>query len=350
MNIMRESIFCSAIRSFFNALLAVIGVIVGLAIFAILFVFSSKPYNIQDQTNMTILPNANGISTPLGDNCPVILQIDITNEIGSGEVNSEQIKTVLNSSREGILSSNRVKAIFLNIDSPGGSVIDSDEIYRAIMSYKEKYKVPVHAYVEGLCTSGSFYIACAAEKITAAPTSIIGSVGVITGPKFNFFGLMEQYGVKAKVLTQGLNKAPFLPFMKWPEAEEEKKAEEPMVQLTRYYYQRFVDIVLKSREQMSKTALINDYGATIFAAEQAKEFGYIDDADANRQTALIGLLKAAAIDENGPYQCISLSSVKPFLSEMFQNKLSLFKGTQLEEFITPSKTKPYHRFFYLPEL
>lgn len=350
MNIMRESIFCSAIRSFFNAFLGMAGVVAGLFLLALLFVFASKPYNIQDQTNMTILPDGNGSSAPLGAHSPVILQIDIKGEIGSDQLTSDQIFTILNSSREGALHSDRVKAIFLNIDSPGGTVMDADDIYRALVAYKEKYHVPIHAYVSGFCASGAFYIACAAEKISTTPTSIVGSVGVITGPQFNFFGLMDQYGVKAKVITQGVNKAPFLPFIKWPEGEEAKKAEEPMLQLTEYYYLRFVDIVTRARPEMSKKTLMDEYGATIFVAEKAKEYGYIDEANATRESALQALALAAGIDANTPYQCISLSTIKPLFDNVFQSKLSLFKGTQIEELLTTTKKTHYHRFFYLPEL
>lgn len=350
MNIMRESIFHSAIRSFFNTLLGMVGVVIGLLVLAIFFLFSSKPYNIQDQTTITILPDEKGVTAPLGDRSPVILQIDITQEIGTENLMATDIYTVLNASREGMFSDGRVKALFLNIDSPGGAAMDADDIYRAIMSYKAKYQVPVHAFVKGLCASGAYYIACASDRIGTSPSSIIGSVGVISGPNFNYVGLMDRYGVKAKVMTEGLNKAPFLPFIKWPEGEEAKKAEEPLRMITRHYYETFVDIVTKARPAISKTALMNDYGANVYIAEKAKELGYIDSFDTTREEALAALARIAGIDENTSYQCVSLAKVKSLQDVLFQSKFALVKGTPLEAFFPAPKQPTYARFFYLLEL
>ena len=68
--------------------------------------------------------------------------------------------------------------------APGGAADDSVGIYRALCEYKKKYNVPIYAFVDGLCASGGMYIACAADKIYATPSSVIGSVGVIMGPLF----------------------------------------------------------------------------------------------------------------------------------------------------------------------
>ena len=126
---------------------------------------------------------------------PVILKIDIDGVIGIGDLTYKKIQNSLLDSREGLLAPNRVKALLLYIDSPGGSADDADDIYRAILSYKKKYQVPVYAFVDGMCASGGMYIACAADRIFSTPTSVIGSVGVLLGPTFNFSGLMERYGV-----------------------------------------------------------------------------------------------------------------------------------------------------------
>jgi len=341
MNLIRESLFYSAMRSFLKTLMAVIGFAIASFVILIAFSMFSSPYRIQDLTNVTILPDENGSSAVLANNSPVILQIDITDEIGNQNLNFDIVSTILHSSREGLFAHDRVKAILLNINSPGGTVTDSDNIYRALLAYKAKHNVPVYAYVQGLCASGAYYISCAADKVSATPTSIVGSVGVILGPQFNFANFMDRYGVKAKIISEGINKAPFLPFIKWPEGEEAKKAEQPIRDLTAFYYQRFVSIVTKARPMLSEKELINNYGANIFAAETAKNYGYIDEADSTREEVLKELAKGAGIE--GPYQCVSMSLVQPFFADVLQGKFSLMK------MLLPDHRPPYHRYLYLME-
>lgn len=62
------------------------------------------------------------------------------------------------------------------INTPGGTVVDADGIYRALLEYKTKYDVPIYAYIDGLCASGGMYVALAADKIFASDVSLIGSV------------------------------------------------------------------------------------------------------------------------------------------------------------------------------
>ncbi|MFI5264393.1 MAG: S49 family peptidase, partial [Candidatus Kapaibacterium sp.] len=89
-------------------------------------------------------------------------------------------------SQEGDFKNNRVKGILLYMDTPGGYSTDSDTIYRLLMEYKKQYKVPIYAYVDGLCASGGMYIAITADKIMASDTSLIGSIGVIAPTFMNF--------------------------------------------------------------------------------------------------------------------------------------------------------------------
>lgn len=352
MNIMRESIFSSAVRSFFNALLAMIGVIIGLFILMGLVTFASKPYDIQNKVQVTILADDQGNDRHLSEQSPVLLQIDIHNVIGSDQFTANDLPTILTASRQGSFKNGRVKGILLNIDSPGGDAVESDNIYRALMEYREKYQVPVYAFVDGLCASGGMYIACSAEKIYSTPVSIIGSVGVIQGPRFNFYEFMQNHGFQAKVMTEGFDKAPFLPFTKWPEGEAAKAAEEPLRNIIQFYYNRFVSIVVKARQGLTKEDLIQTYGARVFIAEDAEKYHYIDGADATRESTLKALAKAANIEENTPYQCVKLATPSPLLQGFLGGQCSLFKGTWLENVFKASNASkdPYHKFYYIAEL
>ena len=71
----------------------------------------------------------------------------------------------------------RLKALLLDIDSPGGSATGSEVLYRAIQRVAEEK--PVYAYVRGMGASGGYYLACAASKVYALPTALVGSIGVI---------------------------------------------------------------------------------------------------------------------------------------------------------------------------
>lgn len=91
-----------------------------------------------------------------------------------------------------------VKAIVLDIDTPGGSVTSSDEIYARVMSAREKKHVV--ASIAGLGASGGYYVACAAEYVFAEKTSLTGSIGVIM-PSFNIHKLTDSYGIEETTVT-----------------------------------------------------------------------------------------------------------------------------------------------------
>jgi protease-4 len=98
--------------------------------------------------------------------------------------------------------SNSVKAILLNIDSPGGGVAVSQEIYAEVKRLREKYDKIVVAYLSSTGASGAYYVACAANKIIANPGTIVGSIGVIA-EWVNYSDLMEWAKVKDVVFKTG---------------------------------------------------------------------------------------------------------------------------------------------------
>ncbi|NVN92789.1 MAG: S49 family peptidase, partial [Desulfuromonadales bacterium] len=83
----------------------------------------------------------------------------------------------------------KISAVILRINSPGGSVTASDIIHHDIIEFKKRRKIPVHACIMSVGASGGYYAAAAADEIIAHPTAITGSIGVIL-MKFNVAGLM----------------------------------------------------------------------------------------------------------------------------------------------------------------
>src|SRR3546814_7769659 len=105
----------------------------------------------------------------------------------------------------------RLKAVALVINSPGGSASQSALIAKRIRDMAREKDVPVLAFCEDVAASGGYWLACAADEIFVQPTSIVGSIGVITSG-FGFAELMEQAGIARRVYTAGERKAILDPF------------------------------------------------------------------------------------------------------------------------------------------
>lgn len=317
---MQESIFYSALRAFFVTLFGIIGfcvamllVILGISAFST--TASTEPTNV---FTLEVVPDANNKRQSL-TSVPVILKVNIDGVIGLNNLDQETVRTLLVESREGLLKDNLVKGLLLYMKTPGGTVIDADGIYRAIKAYKNKYNVPVYAYVDGMCASGGMYIAAAADKILASDVSIIGSIGVIVPSMLNFSQLLEKIGVQALTLYAGKGKDDLNPFRPWKPGEDANYKD-----LIEYYYQDFVNIVTSNRPQLNKAKLIDDYGAKIFAANQAKDLGYIDESGISLNEAIRLLAKQMGIEDEN-YRVVQLCK-QTWISELFKANLGLLQG------------------------
>ena len=105
------------------------------------------------------------------------------------------------------------RAVALVINSPGGSPVQSHQIYSRIRQLAVEKKLPVLVFVEDVAASGGYMIACAGDEIFCDPSSILGSIGVVGG-SFGFKGLIDKLGIERRLYTAGKNKAmldPFLP-------------------------------------------------------------------------------------------------------------------------------------------
>lgn len=289
-----------------------------------------------------ILPNAEGVRKSLSADAPVILRLNINGVIGLESLTHKAINQQLTESRERSLKGDRVKAILLYIDSPGGTVVDADGIYRSIKAYKETHKVPVYAYVDGLCASGGMYIASAADKIYASDVSLIGSVGVILSSSLNFSQLMEKIGVQSLTLYEGKGKDNLNPLRPWRKGEEDN-----IKAAIDYYYGMFVNVVAGNRPNLDKEKLIDVYGANVYPAAVAKEYGYIDEVGVSYNHALKQLAEKIGI-EDSYYQVMELKSTN-WISELFKGEFGLLHGrvTHQLELSPESNPKLQNQFLYL---
>jgi signal peptide peptidase SppA len=114
---------------------------------------------------------------------------------------------------ERAFSMRQARAVALVINSPGGSPVQSRQIYLRIKQLAEEKKLPVLVFVEDVAASGGYMIACAGNEIFCDPSSILGSIGVVGG-SFGFQELIKKVGVERRLYTAGAHKAmldPFLP-------------------------------------------------------------------------------------------------------------------------------------------
>ena len=309
--------------------------------------FSSGTSLGEDKTTLTLLSDADGNRDTLAITSPAILQINIHGVIGDPQhLTADTIEDILLDSRAGLLKNNRVKGILIHFNTPGGAVFDSDNIYCMLKDYKAKYKVPVFGYVDGLCASGGMYIASATDKIFGSPSSIIGSVGVVSGPFLNVSDALVKLGVQARTLTEGLDKDMMNPLRPWKEGEDAS-----LKAVIANMYDRFVEVVISGRPRMDKEKLIHVYGAQIFDGTKAEQFGYIDHAMSSRNEALRALLNEAHIDTTKPYQVVSLTPRKGILSQLFDNKTAgLLSGQIVHRFdLGQSKLRDPFAYLYIAE-
>lgn len=163
-----------------------------------------------------------------------------------------------------------IKAILLKINSPGGTVTSSDIIYHEIKSFKKRNGIRVYALFMDLAASGGYYVAQAADKIIAHPTSVTGSIGVIS-LKMNFKNLLDKVGVEFEVVKSGEKKdflSPFRPFT----VEERKLFQETIDSM----HQRFVDTIIENRPGINRASMKVLADGRIFTSQQALDLKLID--------------------------------------------------------------------------
>ncbi|MGV3772400.1 MAG: signal peptide peptidase SppA [Verrucomicrobiales bacterium] len=219
-----------------------------------------------------------------------------------------------------------VKAVILKVDSPGGEVLASDDISRALIQFQENYKKPVIAAMSGLAASGGYYISAPCQWIVANELTITGSIGVIMH-SINYRGLMDKVGVQPQVFKSGKFKD-MLSGSKRP--EDVDPAEKEMVQeMIMETYNKFKDVIRNGRTVAAKKngsegkALAENWeeyaDGRILTGRKAYDLGFVDQLG-NFEIAVQSARKIAGISGNAHL----IRYQEPFdLSKMF----SLFGKT-----------------------
>lgn len=221
--------------------------------------------------HIAVVPAIGAISMSAGDGLPFG---------GSEGIGERELGRVLND----LIEDDAAKAVVLRIDSPGGSALASDLLWKRLMLLRDKK--PLVVSVGGMAASGGYYLACAGTKIVAEPTSIVGSIGVVTG-KVSVNKALEEIGIHAETVAASPNpksaaRATYMsPLSPWDEATR-AKMKASVDSIYDLFIRRITEGRAMPREQVERSA-----EGRIYSGTEAKERGMVDE--------LGGLLEAIAL-------------------------------------------------------
>ena len=229
-----------------------------------------------------------------------------TSPFSTGQViTPEAMAKALREARE----DSAIQAVVMRIDSPGGSAVASDAIWREVLlTQREK---PLVVSMSDVAGSGGYYIAMAAGTIVAAPGTITGSIGVLGG-KLNLKGLYNKLGLTKEVITRGKNANLYSDYGDFTPTERER-----LQKLLETIYQ---DFVRKAAEGRDKTeAEIHELAqGRIWTGKQAKEIGLVDELG-GLDTALTIAKKQIALDPTDEIDIIILPKPKTFFETLIED-------------------------------
>lgn len=161
--------------------------------------------------------------------------------------------------------------ILLYVNTPGGEMYAGDDVYQALLDYKQETGRPVYAYFAEMACSGGYYVSMAADKIAAHRMTMTGSIGVTYGTHIDVTGLCEKLGISAEEITSGDNKAMGSYFS--PLTDEQRAIYASLID---EYYGYFIDVIEKGRG-MERADVLALADGRVYSAKQAMDAGLIDE-------------------------------------------------------------------------
>lgn len=211
--------------------------------------------------------------------------------------------------------------VILRINSPGGSPVQSAQIYDEMQRLRVQYpSIPLHAVIEDVGASGGYFVAAGAEKIYANQSSLVGSIGVIMS-NFGFVDAMEKLGVERRVLTAGDSKAlgdPFSPLNQETTAHLQSMLGD--------VHEHFIAAVKKGRGvKLAEDKTL--FSGLVWTAEKGIELGLVDG---------LGDIRSVARDEIGEEFLVNFTP-RPNLLENFANRLGVSVSQSLSQLLWSAK-------------
>ena len=214
-----------------------------------------------------------------------------------------------------------VRAVVLRVDSPGGSALASDLIWREVMlTQREK---PVVVSMGNVAASGGYYIAMAAGTIVAQPSTLTGSIGVFGG-KLNLKGLYNKAGLKKEIIAHGQNATLYSDYGGFTPTERER-----VEKMMRTVYEDFVNKAAAGRNKSFED--IDDIAqGRVWTGRQAQELGLVDEIG-GLDDALSIAKKQAGFNEDDKVNLIVLPKQRPFFEQLIEQMIEDTEGSiQLE--------------------
>ncbi|WP_201614115.1 signal peptide peptidase SppA [Psychrobacter sp. JCM 18902] len=238
---------------------------------------------------------------------PHLAVVELQGVISSGDVaNAYDVNEALTRAFENSNS----KAVVLDINSPGGSPVQSDEIWQTMMDLRKEYPdKKLYAVIGDMGASGAYYIASAADEIYVNPSSLVGSIGVIM-PSYNIKGLMDKVGVEDRTITAGEYKD--ILSLSRPLTDYEEKHVEKVLDNT---HKHFINAVKEGRGDRLKNPEQNKLFSGLFwTGEQSIELGLAD-----KKGSIASLEKQLELDN-----VINYSPTDPF--QLFMDRFAVKLG------------------------
>lgn len=164
-----------------------------------------------------------------------------------------------------------IRGVLLRINSPGGTLFDSDIIYHSLMEFKKSKKVKIVAALGDIAASGALYLAMAADEVYAHPTTLTGSIGVIL-PHIDYSGVMKRLGIRSDPIKSGEFKDMGSEFRTRTPAEREM-----LQKLVDEQHEKFVAVIRAGRKKMTRRQIEEISDGRLLNAREAKERGLVDD-------------------------------------------------------------------------
>lgn len=288
-------------------------IIIGAAILCMVLLATSCTKTIDkvaDKLNGTLLSSTtdNSVSTDFGYDYIGTIYIEGTiSEDAGGTYNHQYLLNAI----DAMIADDENKGMILYVDTPGGSVFASDELYFKIKEYQEKTERPVYASMQSMAASGGYYISAPCDKIIANRNCWTGSIGVTLGTMYDISELLDNLGIKTNTITSGANKA--MGSNVEPMTSEQRAIFQSMVDEA---YEQFVGIVAEGRDmKISKVRKLAD--GRIYTAKQALDNGLIDQ---------IGTFEEAAADMKKTYE-LGSCAVESFTAPVTSDWTSLLGQT-----------------------
>ncbi len=240
--------------------------------------------HITDGIRDALAPDTYEVTTGFGH--PYIGTVNVVGEISETASSTYNQRYLLNAI-DAMMADEDNRGLILYVNTPGGSVYASDELYLKIKQYQSETGRPVYASMQSQATSGGYYISAPCDKIIANRNCWTGSIGVTMGTMLDISELLDNLGIKTHTITSGDNKAMGSSYEAM--TEEQKEIFQGLVDEA---YDQFVDIVAEGRDMDEETVRELADGR-IYTAKQALENGLID---------AIGTYEEAAADMCATYE------------------------------------------------